>query len=367
MRQAGPWMNDATDVGLMDMAGTAKGKGKRGNMAIGIGLVVLAAILQGVFLLPMAFTRNWKWEHSWLAFSLTGMIFWNWILAFISLPKPWVLYASVSERELAILAGFGLAWGGGAVLFGLGMDMLGLALGYPLIMGLNATVGTLTPLFLLEGTSIFTGRRILIVAGTAIAICGIVACSIAGAKRDSYAHRARDAASRSRFLPGLLIAIASGVLSCLPNIGLTFGTDALRAAHNLGVSAAFAGNAVWFIFFSVGGLVNLSYCCWLIAMNGDRRALFARTSVRNWGWALVMGATWIGSFYLYGIGTAQIGAVGVTIGWPILVSLSIGVGVLCGLGKGEWRSIPVRAKTLLWVGLTLIFLAVLIIPFGTGS
>ena len=345
-----------------------RGSSKRGTeiMIIGIGLVIVAAILQGTFLLPMARMRDWKWEHIWLAFSLAGMIVFNWILTFISLPRPSVLYAAVPWRELAILAGFGLAWGCGAVLFGLGMDMLGLTLGYPLIMGLNASMGTFVPLLWLYGHSMFAGRRLLISLGTLVAIAGISACSIAGARRESAAHRTRSV-SHSRFVPGLLIAVASGFLSCLPNIGLTFGTNTLRAAQNLGAPAAFASNAVWFIFFSFGAVVNLAYCFWLMIRNRNVRALFAQEHARNWCWALAMGAMWIGSFYLYGIGTAHIGPAGGTIGWPILVTLSIGAGVLCGLGKGEWRDAPGNAKMLLWGGLALILLAVLIIPLGSGS
>jgi len=335
-------------------------------MIIGIGLVIVAAILQGTFLLPMARMRDWKWEHIWLAFSLAGMILFNWILTLISLPRPALLYSAVPIRELVILAGFGLAWGCGAVLFGLGMDMLGLTLGYPLIMGLNASMGTFVPLLWLYGHSMFDGRRLLISVGTLVAIAGISACSLAGARRESAAHRARSI-SNSRFVPGLFIAVASGFLSCLPNIGLTFGTNTLHAAQNLGASAAFASNAVWFIFFSFGAVVNLGYCFWLMIRNQNARALISRNRVRNWYWALAMGVMWIGSFYLYGIGTAHIGPAGGTVGWPILVALSIGAGVLGGLGKGEWRDAPADAKTLLWCGLALILLSVFIIPLGTGS
>ena len=344
-----------------------RGTDKRGLkiVIIGIGLVIVAAILQGTFLLPMARMRNWKWEHIWLAFSLAGMIVFNWILTFITLPRPALLYAAVPSRELAILAGFGLAWGCGAVLFGLGMDMLGLTLGYPLIMGLNASMGTFVPLLWLYGNSMFAGRRLFISMGTLVAIAGISACSIAGARRESAAHRARSV-SHSRFVPGILIAVASGFLSSLPNIGLTFGTHTLRAARDLGASAAFASNAVWFIFFSFGAVVNVVYCFWLMMRNRNARSLFARAQAGNWCWALTMGAMWIGSFYLYGVGTAHIGPAGGTIGWPILITLSIGAGVLCGLGKGEWRDAPSSAKALLWSGLALILLAVLIIPLGSG-
>src|SRR6266568_3439837 len=106
-------------------------------MIVSISLVIIAAVLQGVFLLPMSRTRKWAWEHNWLAFSLTGMLVCNWVLTLCLLPSPALIYAAVPRQELALLAGFGLAWGAGAVLFGMGMDMLGLALGYPLIMGLN--------------------------------------------------------------------------------------------------------------------------------------------------------------------------------------------------------------------------------------
>jgi L-rhamnose-proton symport protein (RhaT) len=146
-------------------------------MAIGLGLVVFAAFLQGIFLLPASRQRDWAWEHMWLGFSLFGMIVGNWILALLLLPNPLAIYAAVPRQDLLILTCFGLAWGGGAVLFGMGMDRLGLTLGYPLIMGLNASFGTVIPLLWLFGGSIFTGRRLAILAGTAIAVCGIAACS----------------------------------------------------------------------------------------------------------------------------------------------------------------------------------------------
>lgn len=335
-------------------------------MISGISLILIAAILQGIFLLPMSRTRRWAWEHVWLAFSLAGMLFCNWILAFLVLPNPIITYGAVPGREILILACFGLSWGAGAVLFGLAMDMLGLALGYPLIMGLNASIGTFVPLLWFDGSSMFQGRKLWISVGTIVAIAGISACSVAGARRQSSAEDT-GGSSRSKFVSGLMIAIASGILSCLPNIGLAYGATTIQAASNLGATPAFAGDAVWLIFFTFGGLVNVAYCCWLIVRRKNSYALFAPGSVSNWIWSLGMGAMWIGSFYLYGMGAASLGRSGSTIGWPILVSVSIAVGVLCGLGNGEWDGAPARARSLLWQGLTLIVLAVLIIPLGKAS
>lgn len=314
----------------------------------------------------MARARGWAWEHIWLAFSLSGMILGNWILASLSFANPFAIYATVPSRELIVLCCFGLSWGVGAVLFGLGMDLIGLSLGYPLIMGLNASVGTFVPLLLLHGSSMFTGRRLLIVAGTGIAIAGIGVCSVAGARREPRGINVPNF-PRSRLLRGLIIAIASGILSCLPNIGITLGVSTVKAALDRGSAPASAGNAVWFVFFTCGGIVNVLYCLCLMVCRRNLAVLFARGRRANWLLAVAMGAMWISSFYLYGFGVARLGLGGATIGWPILISLSIGIGVLGGLGRGEWKGTAPAAKSLLLRGLALLILALLIIPWGINS
>jgi len=334
-------------------------------MVSGVSLVVLAAMLQGIFMLPMPWMRNWKWEHIWLAFSLAGMLVCNWIFTLLFVPHAAVIFTAVPPRDLLILIGFGIAWGIGAVMFGLGMDMLGLTLGYPLIMGLNAAVGTFIPLVSTYGREMFAGRRVLIAAGLAIAIAGISACSLAGAWREKSSAR-KENVSRSRFISVLIIACASGFLSCLPNLGLAFGASVIQMARQQGVSAAFAGNAVWFIFFTFGGFINVLYCCWLMGRRRNTCLLIGATRGSNWLLGLLMGILWISGFYLYAVGTARLGTDGVSIGWPIMVALSMGAGVLCGLSRGEWNGAPRRAKALLSSGLALIVLAVVIIPMGSA-
>lgn len=79
-------------------------------MIAGVTLILAAAVLQGAFLLPMSRVRGWDWEHVWLVFSLTGMLFGNWILTLLVLPHPLAIFAGVPWREDVILAG--LAWPG---------------------------------------------------------------------------------------------------------------------------------------------------------------------------------------------------------------------------------------------------------------
>lgn len=326
---------------------------------------MLAAALQGVFLVPMGFTRDWAWEHIWLMFSLFGMLVFNWAAALMFLPSPRAIFTAVSHQQLTVLVGFGVAWGVGAILFGLGMDKLGLALGYPIIMGLNAAVGTFLPLVALAGSGSLTGRSVYVLGGTAIAIAGIVISSVAGARRE--ATTSAEGKRRAEFVSGLTIAVAAGCLSALPNLGIAYGSNTIQAVRELGASASLAGDAVWFVLFTCGGIVNCIYCITLMMRRRNVRKLFVGKRFRNLGWTGVMGLMWMGSFYLYGAGTSKMGSGGIVIGWPVLVSLSIGIGVLAGWWKGEWKNASSSAKRLLWQGLVLIFIAVLVIPFGKAG
>jgi hypothetical protein len=125
------------------------------NLLAGFLLVLVAGLLQGTFILPMTLVRKWSWEHTWATFSLLGMFVFNWIITLLLVPNIFVVYSSSPRRDLALLALFGMGWGVGAILFGLGMDRLGMALGYPVIMGLIASLGSLIPLlvFFSAGTA----------------------------------------------------------------------------------------------------------------------------------------------------------------------------------------------------------------------
>ena len=152
-------------------------------LLIGFLLVLLAALLQGTFVLPMTLVRQWSWEHTWAAFSLLGMFVFNWIITLLLVPNIFAVYSASPVKDLAVLALFGLGWGVGAVLFGLGMERLGMALGYPIIMGLIASLGALIPLLLFFPQTLFTSKGLFLLAGTALVIFGIALCSIAGSRR----------------------------------------------------------------------------------------------------------------------------------------------------------------------------------------
>ena len=331
----------------------------------GFLLVVLAALLQGTFVLPMTLVREWSWEHTWATFSLLGMLVFNWIIVLLLVPNILSVYAGSPARDLAILALFGAGWGIGAVLFGMGMDRLGMALGYPIIMGLIASLGALIPLLVFFPQSLFTGKGLVLLAGTGLVIFGIALCSVGGSRK-SPAGGKSSAMPSAAFKAGLVIAILAGILSCLPNVGVAFGGAVTGAAESLGVSPASAGNTVWALLFTLGFVVNFAYCLYLMISRHSLRQFWNGETPRNLGLAALMALMWIGSFYLYGAGAAKLGHWGVVVGWPLFISLSIVVGNLWGLWRGEWRDAPASARRLLNLGLVVLIVAVITVALSNA-
>jgi L-rhamnose-H+ transport protein len=326
------------------------------QLLFGFLLVLMAALLQGTFVLPMTMVKRWSWEHTWATFSLLGMFVLNWIIILLLVPNIFAVYAASPPHDLFVLALFGMGWGLGAVLFGLGMDKLGMALGYPIIMGLIAGLGAVIPL-LFFSSQIQLVAKLIVLMGTALVIVGIVVCSIGGSRRTVPADKS-VATNHSTFKTGLVTAILAGVLSCLPNVGVAFGGKVIGAATRLGVSESASGNTVWALLFTLGFVVNVAYCLYLMISRGTFSLYFAGATPRNLGLSALMAAMWIGSFYLYGAGAARLGRLGVVVGWPLFISLSIVVGNIWGLSRGEWKGAPQNARHLLNSGLAILVLAI---------
>jgi L-rhamnose-H+ transport protein len=355
-----------------DIRGNGRGgKGRREwqrdpmPLMTGLFLVLLAGLLQGTFVLPMTLVKRWSWEHTWATFSLFGMFVFNWILTLLFIPNIFAVYGASPARDLAILGLFGTGWGMGAILFGLGMDRLGMALGYPIIMGLIASLGALIPLLVFFPQTLLTPRGLVLLGGTALVILGIVLCSLGGSRRGTLEGPSTGLTS-SPFTGGLVIAILAGVLSCLPNLGMAFGGSVIKAAEAQGVSPTASGNTVWALLFTLGCAVNLVYCGYRMVREKTLGKYWNEETARNLGLSALMAAMWIGSFHAYGAGAAKLGRWGVVVGWPLFISLSIVTGNLWGLRRGEWRGAPAGARRWFDHGLLVLIAAVITVALSNA-
>lgn len=330
------------------------------NLTLGLIIVTLAGILQGSFFMPMTYTKKWEWEHNWFAFSLLGMLIVNWIIAYFTIDNIFSIISQIPSRLLLTVLFFGLCWGIGAILFGKAMDLLGMALGYPVIMGINAAAGTIIPALIFSPGIFLQNKGIFIIAGSLITVVGIIICTKASTQKIKD-----ESSSKSKFSSlGLILAIIAGFTSCLPNIGAAFSKDITVIALHSGVNKVLAGNVVWSLFFTMGALANMGYCLYLVIRNKTEKEFVNSHKRQNWLLILSMSAMWIGSFYFYGFGSTILGNLGLIVGWPLMVSLSIVVGNLWGIYRGEWKGASSSSKSLLNVGMLVLVVSIVIIAFS---
>src|SRR5487761_2044449 len=113
----------------------------------GLLLTLVAGVLPGNCMLPMKWAKRWPWENTWLVFSIVSLVILPWALALTLVKDVFAVYAALPLQAYVAPLVFGAGWGIAQVLFGLSISRLGLALGYAIIVGLGALLGTLVPLF----------------------------------------------------------------------------------------------------------------------------------------------------------------------------------------------------------------------------
>ena len=166
---------------------------------IGLAAVVLAGMLQGLFAVPMKYAPRWNYENIWLIFSLVGMVVLPWMLTTATVPHLVEVYSLSLMPVLVRIADFGLCWGIGSALAGLGMNLLGIGLGMAIILGLSASLGSLIPLLILSPQQLHTSQGRTYLVGTAIMLAGIAFCARAGMLRDAARNRGDSSPHRSFF------------------------------------------------------------------------------------------------------------------------------------------------------------------------
>ena len=257
-------------------------------------LVMAAGVFQGSFMLPMKFTKRWAWENSWLIFSSTAYLVWPWLFVFLTLSHVGATYASVSNRSLLIVALFGVGWGLGALTFGLGVDKLGIALGYTVIVGLAASVGTLIPMVVLSPGKLMQIQGRLTIAALLLVLAGISLCSWAGNLRNPEEVSAKG--RRRSFALGLVICVLSGVLSSFGNLGFAFGNEVVQKAIEQGTPPSVAGNALWALLTIPLFICNAGYSAWLLSKRGTLSKFFQTGIHPYWILGALMGFLWFAGF-----------------------------------------------------------------------
>ena len=307
--------------------------------------VVAAGLFQGTMLTPMAYLRKWPWENIWFVYAIWAYLTLPWIFTAITVPYLPQVLAAAPASGLARTLIFGVLWGVAVVLFGLGCEMLGIALGFAIILGLGTSVGTLVPLILQHRNQLFAPAGLGTIGGSALLTIAVIMLSIAGKKRDEVLKDSAPASEpaerqtgRGNFVLGLILCILCGLLNPLFNIAFAYGADIQAQAMRFGAARANAGNVVWLLVANAGYFPSFIYCLLLLRKNRTW-SYFGAGSPKYWFLTAAMGFMWISGTVLYGVGASLMGSLGPVIGWPVLMSTMVLTANFWGFLVGEWKGV----------------------------
>jgi L-rhamnose-H+ transport protein len=319
------------------------------SLSLGIALTLLAGLMSGNCMLPMKFTRNWKWENTWLVFSLVSLIILPWTLALSLVSHLFDAYHSLSLVQLAVPFLFGTGWGIAQVLFGISVQRLGLGLAYAIIVGLGASLGTLVPLLAQHRSQVGRVALLEVLTGVALMAIGISLSTWGGQIRERHHRPAPHSGPASGYSTAVVLAVLCGVMAPMLNYSFAFGQNIAQQASYLGNSAWRSAYAVWPIGLGGGLLPNIAYSLHLLGKNKSWKSF--QVPVPDVFWSILMGVLWMGAFALYGMSATYLGSFGTSIGWGLFQIFMIMSATLTGVLMGEWHGAPRSATLPLGLGL----------------
>jgi len=327
-------------------------------MLFAVLLTALGGAVNGSFAVPMKRVKGWAWEHTWFTWAFSGLILVPGLATLLSVPHLPGVYAATSWSTLGLVAFFGFLWGIAGFLFGLGIDYLGLAVGFGIILGISSALGALGPLVVRHSEEMFTRTGLLTMTGALLVVLGVAGCAVAGRIRE----RAQGAGRRGSLVVGLLICIASGVMAPMMNFGLSYGSEIADNALRAGAGAIASLNAIWPVLLLGGFAANALYCAFLMIRNGSGwRPLVKVNPGANIPLGLLMGLLWMGGLLMYGSASRMLGPLGLVLGWPIMMGCTVLTANAWGVITGEWRGAPVSAKAWVAVGVALLVAGIAVI------
>ena len=338
-------------------------------MEILIGSLLCAAggLGIGIFLLPLKFSKTWKWENSWLAAALLMYVIFPVISIILLIPQAMEIYSRTPAHDLFMIYLFGLIQGTGALVFTYGATLLGLSLGYALITGTIAAIAILIPLFGAHSDRLSSLDGITLLIGCAILLVGIVFSGKAGVLRERQKSENKQSAKKLNFWLVAFIVGWAGIANSLWYFTFEFqqGMKAV-AIDKYGVNDYLWGflNVVPFFFgmFTTNLLIMLGK---MIRDGSLKNYWAARGLGREYALAALIGLVWyLGQGIGYTVGFNLLGPLGVAVGAALFMGTMIVASNIAGVRTGEWKGVKADTTRALYIGLFLLVLAMIVIAVG---
>jgi L-rhamnose-H+ transport protein len=338
------------------------------EMTLPILLVLLASLFQGTFGLGMKYIKPLAWEAWWLVHATVAMLLFPWIWALTVVPNLGSVLTQSPTDAVTKGALYGFLWGIGGIMFGVSVRYVGMALTYGIVMGLAALMGALIPLVQMENVASHPAVP-YVIAGMVVMLAGVALAAYAGIRRDAVQVReGKEIAGIQRggaFRLGLAIAITSGVLSALLNVGFANTDEIGKKAIDLGAITRNSALARWVVVLTGAYAMNAGYALILLLKNRSFGSFRVRGAGQALKWAVIAGLLWFAALGVYGQGAALMGKLGPVVGWPMLLGLALIVSTALATWLGEWRGAPGPAKIMV-ASVAVLIVALCVLGYSNG-
>lgn len=335
-------------------------------MILGYVLILIASFFLGTFGIGMKYNKPLAWENFWSIHAIIGMIIVPTIWALLVVPHLWQVIFSAPAPALFKCMFFGFLWGIGGMLFGMSVKYVGVSLTYGVVMGVCGVLGSVVPLLQIPDAANNPGFKYVLL-GNFVMLAGVGFCALAGIKRErrhTVAGTVTEGIQSGKgFKIGLIIVIASGVLSSFINIGFANAGPIVKNAISMGTLPRNASLAAWVVILFGAFIFNACYVVIEMTRNKTWHLYVAKNTANAYKWAIISAVLFFGYAGIYGQGTVLLGNIGPVVGWPVLLSLSLIFSNLWAVKTGEWKGNR-NLLGLVILGVVLLITASLILTYA---
>jgi L-rhamnose-H+ transport protein len=340
------------------------------DFVIGIILGLLAGLVNGIFLLPMRYTRQWAWENTWLVFTILSTGMFPWVAALLAVPNLVAVFHQCPASYLLPGMIAGGIWGVAQVLYGLGLGMVGIAIGSAVVACTSTTAGTVGPMIAYAHGRLFSSASLVLLVAIGLVIVGIYQYGKAGVQkeRETAGKDVPKQVVSGSFRTGLIICLSTGALGTAFIYGSKSSSGLVDAARGVGgaPSQMFAEFTALLATFNAGMIAGVIYSVYKLNKNRTWRAFLTSGSFAwNLALSILMAALWYGGILMYNSSAVKLGVrLGPSIAFALFASGTVLFASLFGWLAGEWKGASRQTVRGFIMGMLLIVVAILVIALG---
>lgn len=324
------------------------------------------------FYVPTYRIKHWNWQTYWITLGFIAWVIMPTIGGLITTTGLFDILSEVSFNTKFLTYFYGVLWGFGGLMAGLGIRYLGLALGQSICLGVCAIIGTMVPAAMDNklGLLFNTTPGLIILFGFLICTLGIISCGYAGVLKERSAQTTERNVSVKEFSAGkgLILAISGGVMSSFMALAINAGAPIAEQALATGTSPVYVNIPIFVLALGGGFTTNFIYGLIL----SIRKKTFSDFQLkdhallrRNFLLAALAGIMWYCQYFFYGMGATKMGQYDFA-SWTLHMATIIIFSNLWGIYLKEWQHINQKTKFYLWMGIVLLIISVILIGAGNS-